>query len=201
MSDIMASVITFMWNHPRNTAERATESHHRDISMCVCLQTCKGFKVKWPISKMDRTHTVYHGQLHANTSQTRHCSLIKWLKSSPFIQVLTFQFVVLRVSREKAVGEELGEGEACVLWPVLNIVSHCGLKLLHELWWGCSQLLDHLVPLVDVWCGGSGLREIHSILYASQALLPHTHILCVIRLSSDLLIKGWSNDYRGSHLK
>lgn len=43
---------------------------------------------------------------------------------------------MLRVSREKAVGEEFGEGEACVLWPVLDIVPHCGLKFLHEFWRG-----------------------------------------------------------------
>lgn len=47
--------------------------------------------------------------------------------------VLTFEFVVLGVSREKAVGEELGKGESSVLWPVLHVVSNCGLKLLHEL--------------------------------------------------------------------
>lgn len=64
---------------------------------------------------------------------------------------LTFEFVVLRVSREKAVGEQFRKGEAGVLRPVLDVVPHCGLKLLHELWRGCSQLLDHLVPLVDVW--------------------------------------------------
>ncbi len=49
-------------------------------------------------------------------------------------QVLTFEFVVLRVSGEKAVGEELGKSEARVLWPVLDVVPHGGLKLLHELW-------------------------------------------------------------------
>lgn len=47
---------------------------------------------------------------------------------------LTFEFVVLRVSREKAVGEELGKGETCIFWPVLDVVPHCGLELLHELW-------------------------------------------------------------------
>lgn len=50
------------------------------------------------------------------------------------VHVLTFEFVVLRVSREKAVGEELGKSESCILWPVFDIVPHCGLKLLHELW-------------------------------------------------------------------
>lgn len=65
--------------------------------------------------------------------------------------MLTFQFVVLRVSGEKAVWEQFGEGEAGVLRPVLHVVSHSGLQLLHELWRGRSQLLDHLIPLVDVW--------------------------------------------------
>lgn len=49
------------------------------------------------------------------------------------VHLLTFEFVVLRVSREKAVGEKLGKGEASVLWPVLHVVPHCGLELLHEL--------------------------------------------------------------------
>lgn len=66
------------------------------------------------------------------------------------MQVLTFEFVVLRVSREKAVGEEFGKGEACIFGTVLDIVPHCGLKLLHELWRRRTQLLDHLVPLVNV---------------------------------------------------
>lgn len=77
---------------------------------------------------------------------------------------------MLRVSREKAVGEELGEGEACVLWPVLHVVPHCGLKLLHEIGRGRSQLLNHLVPLVDVWRGGSGLRETHTRGYAAPGM-------------------------------
>lgn len=68
---------------------------------------------------------------------------------------------MLRVSREKAVGEEFGEGEACVLWPVLDIVPHCGLKFLHEFWRGRAQLLDHFVPLINIWCGRPRLRETH----------------------------------------
>lgn len=68
---------------------------------------------------------------------------------------------MLGVSGEKAVGEELREGEARVLWSVLHVVPHCGLQLLHELWRGGSQLLDHLVPLVDVWSGRSRFRETH----------------------------------------
>lgn len=74
-------------------------------------------------------------------------------------QQLTFEFVVLGVSREKAVREELGEGEAGILWSVLHIVPHCGLELLHELWGRCAQLLDHLVPLIDVWSGRSRTKK------------------------------------------
>ena len=65
-------------------------------------------------------------------------------------QALTFEFVVLGVRREQAVWEELGEGEAGVLWPVLHVVPHRGLQLLHELCVRRAQLLDDLVPLVDV---------------------------------------------------
>lgn len=82
---------------------------------------------------------------------------------------LTFEFVVLRVSGEEAVGEELGKGEAGILWPVLHVVPHCGLELLHELQRGRAQLLNHLVPLVDVWCGGSGLRVTHVEYAASMS--------------------------------
>lgn len=83
---------------------------------------------------------------------------------------LTFEFVVLGVSREKAVGEELGEGEARVLWPVLHVVPHRGLQLLHELWRGRAQLLYHLVPLVNVWRGRSRLKETHLEYVASYHL-------------------------------
>lgn len=48
--------------------------------------------------------------------------------------MLTFEFVVLRVSRKKAVREQFGKGEAGILRPVLDVVPHSGLKLLHELW-------------------------------------------------------------------
>lgn len=51
---------------------------------------------------------------------------------------LTFEFVVLGVCREKAVREEFREGEACVLWSVLYVVPHCGLKLFHEFWGRCT---------------------------------------------------------------
>lgn len=121
MSDLTVWVISFLGDH--HTTD-ITESHHRDI-MCVCLYRCAKVlnsncqSIKWEAHRQV--------DIHDNTLQT--------LKSEKaFIDVLTFEFVVLRVSREKAVGEELGKGEACVLWPVLDIVPHCGLKLLHELW-------------------------------------------------------------------
>ena len=135
-----------LWDHPGNTAEL----HTIRIWLCVFVYT---FNCKW---STDTTKDTDSGQLPSQ----------QWLRNG-LNTVLTFEFVVLRVSGEKAVGEELGKGEARVLWPVLDIVPHCGLELLHELRWGCAQLLDHLVPLVDVWCGGSGLRETHSILYAT----------------------------------
>ena len=72
-----------------------------------------------------------------------------WLVT-PIPQGLTFEFVVLRVCREQAVWEELGEGEAGVLWPVLHVVADRGLQLLHELCLRRAQLLYDLVPLVDV---------------------------------------------------
>ncbi len=63
---------------------------------------------------------------------------------------LTFELVVLRVCREEAIREELGEGQAGVFRPVLHIVTHRRLQFLHELRRGRAELLYNLIPLVDV---------------------------------------------------
>lgn len=60
---------------------------------------------------------------------------------------------MLRVCRKQAVREQLGESEAGVFRSVLHVVPHCGLELLHELWRWCAELLDHLIPLIDIWAG------------------------------------------------
>lgn len=65
----------------------------------------------------------------------------------------TFEFVVLRVCREQAVGEQLGESETSVFGSVFHIVPHCGLELLHELRRWRTKLLNHLIPLIDIWAG------------------------------------------------
>ena len=62
------------------------------------------------------------------------------------------QPAVLRaVRREEHVGEELVEGVAGVAGPVLHVVAHGRLQPLHEVWRRRAQLLNHLVPLVNVW--------------------------------------------------
>lgn len=55
------------------------------------------------------------------------------------------------VGREEEIGEELVECVACVSRPVLDVIAHGGLQALHKLLRGCAQLLNNLVPLVDVW--------------------------------------------------
>jgi len=63
----------------------------------------------------------------------------------------TFQLVVLGVGGEQDVGEELLEAVAGVARPVLHVGPHRLVQLHQELQGRRSQLLDHLVPLVDVW--------------------------------------------------
>lgn len=46
----------------------------------------------------------------------------------------TFEFIVLGVRWEEGIWKELGEGESCILGPILHIVSYCGLQFLHEFW-------------------------------------------------------------------
>ena len=60
--------------------------------------------------------------------------------------------VVCAVLREEHIREELLRGVACILGPVFHVVSDGGLELFHEVLGGRAELLDDLVPLVDV-CG------------------------------------------------
>lgn len=48
--------------------------------------------------------------------------------------MLTFKFIVLGVRWEEGIRKELWEGEACILGPILHVVSDCGLQFLHEFW-------------------------------------------------------------------
>ena len=63
---------------------------------------------------------------------------------------VTFKLVVLRVGGEQHVREELLEAVAGVAGPVLHVRPHRLVELHEELLRGRAQLLDHLVPLVDV---------------------------------------------------
>lgn len=63
---------------------------------------------------------------------------------------VTFQFVVFRVRGEQDVGEELLKAVAGVPRPVLHVGPHRLVELHQELLRRRAQLLDHLVPLVDV---------------------------------------------------
>lgn len=64
--------------------------------------------------------------------------------------VHTFQFVVFRVCRKQDVGEELLKAVASIPWPVLHVGPHRLVELHQELLRRCPQLLDHLIPLVDI---------------------------------------------------
>lgn len=63
---------------------------------------------------------------------------------------LTFQFVVLRVGWEEDVREELLKGEPGVAGSVLHIGPYRLVELHQELLTGSPQLLDHLVPLINI---------------------------------------------------
>ena len=54
------------------------------------------------------------------------------------------------VGGEEGVGEEAFEGVAAVARSVLDVVAHRLLELLHERLRRCTQLLDDLIPLVDI---------------------------------------------------
>lgn len=63
---------------------------------------------------------------------------------------LTFQLVVFRVCGKQDVGEELLEAVASVPRPVLHVGPHRLVELHQKLLRRCAQLLDHLIPLVDI---------------------------------------------------
>lgn len=65
--------------------------------------------------------------------------------------VVTFELVVVRVSRKQDVREELVEAVAGVPRPVLHVGPHRLVELHQELLGRRPQLLDHLVPLVDIF--------------------------------------------------
>ena len=54
------------------------------------------------------------------------------------------------VGGEEGIGEETLEGVAAVARSVLDVVAHGLLELLHERLRRRAQLLDDLVPLVDI---------------------------------------------------
>lgn len=62
----------------------------------------------------------------------------------------TFQFVVFRVRMEQHVREQLLEGVARVSRSVLHVRPHRLVQLHQELLRRRPQLLNHLVPLVDI---------------------------------------------------
>lgn len=64
--------------------------------------------------------------------------------------IFTFQFVVFRVCGKQDVREELLKAVASIPWPVLHIGPHRLVELHQELLRRCPQLLDHLIPLVDI---------------------------------------------------
>ena len=55
------------------------------------------------------------------------------------------------VGREELIGEEALDTVTTVARSVLHVIAHRLLQLLHERLRGRAQLLDNLVPLVDVW--------------------------------------------------
>lgn len=58
---------------------------------------------------------------------------------------------MLRVCRKQDIREELLEAVASIPWPVLHIGPHGLVELHQELLRWCPQLLDHLVPLVNIF--------------------------------------------------
>lgn len=54
------------------------------------------------------------------------------------------------VRRKQHVREELLEGVARILRPILHVVAHGWLQSFHEVCGGRAELLYNLIPLVDV---------------------------------------------------
>lgn len=65
--------------------------------------------------------------------------------------LVSLQPAVLRAIRRKEnVGKQFFESVARVSRSVFHIVSHGGLKSLHEIRGRCAELLYYFVPLVDI---------------------------------------------------
>lgn len=64
--------------------------------------------------------------------------------------MLTFELIVVRVSREENIREKLFETVPCVSGSVLYIGPNGLVQLQHELLRRRTQLLDHLIPLVNI---------------------------------------------------
>lgn len=62
----------------------------------------------------------------------------------------TFQLAVIGVGREEHIREELLKAVASIAWPVFNIRPDRLVQLQEKVLRWSAQLLDNLVPLVDV---------------------------------------------------
>ena len=97
--------------------------------------------------------------------------VLKWYNKDT-----TFQFVVIRVSREEHVWEEFLEAVSSVAWPVFYVRSYRLIQLHEEfLSWG-SELLDDLVPLINIW--GENVKETsHAHIHTNSFTYMHTQNL------------------------
>ena len=87
----------------------------------------------------------------------------------------TFELsVFLAVRREEYIGKELLTRIARVLWPVLDVVPHARLQPFHKLQRRRAELLDNLIPLINViWTGKKDGTANHLPKYASHR--PNIH--------------------------
>lgn len=65
--------------------------------------------------------------------------------------VFTFEFVVFRVCGEEDVRKELLKAVAGIPRSVLHVGPHRLVELHQELLRRCPQLLNHLIPLVNIF--------------------------------------------------
>lgn len=66
------------------------------------------------------------------------------------LYTLTFQLVVVRVRRKENIREKLLKTVPCISGSVLHVGPHRLVQLHHELLRWCAQLLNHLIPLVNI---------------------------------------------------
>lgn len=66
-------------------------------------------------------------------------------------ETLTFELVVVGVSREENIREKLLKTVPCVSGPVLHVGPYRLVQLHHELLRRRAQLLNHLIPLVNIY--------------------------------------------------